>query len=275
MDEALTDLAESMQPNEEHLKRQIHYILEQFNTGEEEQEDSSDEEEDEDEEDDDYDGEDGEEELEEEGDYDDTIYGAKVGEDWLTSQFLAPTNDAMRQTTTIREKMEEEKKERGLDSTSRSNIKRSLSRPITPSKTNSKIPFIDEQYMKSPMRTRNNIPRTPFDEQENDSRNDFKNDDKSDLDHSIILGKDRPPEFGGKVNKPKEKEEKEETKVERRKPAEENVDNTPIPHEAFGKKDKIPRTPPHFNPKQYVAEPEKEANKEHKPKLEKAKKSKK
>lgn len=128
-------------------------------------------------------------EFVDEGDYDDTISGVVIGEEWLMSEFLAPTSDAMRQTTTIRSKIEEDKKQRGLDSTSRSlisNINRSQSRPITPSKTNSKIPFIEDQYMKSPMRTRNKIPRTPMGGQD-DSRNDFQNDGQSQLELSIVL----------------------------------------------------------------------------------------
>lgn len=65
MDEALSYLAENMQQNEEHLKRQIHYILEQLSLGDGDPEDSSDDEgEDDDEEDDDFEGEDDEEELE-------------------------------------------------------------------------------------------------------------------------------------------------------------------------------------------------------------------
>ena len=203
MVDVLNYLANNCGPNEDYLKRQIQYIVGQLNLDENENGDSSDEESDEegDEEEEDVEGEnDYEEELEgkksvkeliniDEGDYDDTISGVVVGEDWLMSEFLAPTSDAMRQTTTIRSKMEEDKKQRGLDSTSRSiisNINRSHSRPITPSKSNAKIPFIDDQYMKSPMRTRNKIPRTPYGGQE-DSRNDFQNDGQSQMELSIVL----------------------------------------------------------------------------------------
>lgn len=108
------------------------------------------------------------------------------------SEFLAPTSDAMRQTMTIRSKMQEEKKNRDFDGTSKSiisDIKRSHSRPITPTKSNSKIPFIDENYMKSPMRTRNKIPRTPYNDQGDDTANDFQRDDVSNLEHSIVIQK--------------------------------------------------------------------------------------
>lgn len=180
----------------------------------------------------------------EEGDYDDTITGVQVGEDWMMSEFLAPNEHAMRQTTTIRSKIEEERKQRGLDSTSRSmisDLKRSASRPITPTKSNSKIPFIDENYLKSPMRTRCKIPRTPAVIENPDEGNDFKNLDSSQLDISIKI-KNTPadhkpvPSFGG--NQP----EKPKVKVEENKGPEVMI-------EAFYAKDKIPRTPPHLQSK--------------------------
>ena len=220
MVDVLNYLAQNWGSNEDYLKRQIQYIIGQLNLEDNENGDSSDEESDEegDEEEEDIEGEnDYEEELEgrsihytgfyefiDEGDYDDTISGVVIGEEWLMSEFLAPTSDAMRQTTTIRSKIEEDKKQRGLDSTSRSlisNINRSQSRPITPSKTNSKIPFIEDQYMKSPMRTRNKIPRTPMGGQD-DSRNDFQNDGQSQLELSIVLPSNKE-QVAEKVNQMK------------------------------------------------------------------------
>lgn len=122
------------------------------------------------------------------------------------SEFLAPTTDAMRQTTTIKTKMEEEKKQRGFDSTSRSiisDISRSHSRPITPSKSSSKIPFLKEEYAKSPMKTRDRIPRTPVRHQHDHSGNDFQR-EVDDLEHSIVVPNKsyNPPQFGGKPSKP-------------------------------------------------------------------------
>lgn len=192
----------------------------------------------------------------EEGDYDDTITGVAVGEDWLMSEFLAPTTDAMRQTTTIRTKIEEEKKQRGLDSTSRSiisDIRRTHSRPITPTKSNSKIPFIDDGYMKSPMRTRDRIPRTPFGPQ-NEEGNDFKNDDNSQLDISIGK-KDNPvlqaaPSFGN----PQKILEKANAPL----PKEEVKDKDYVAPQAFESKDKIPRTPPQMKSKKYQKPPPEE-----------------
>ena len=65
MHEALVYLSENMQANEEHLKRQIGYIIKQLEIKDSDPEDSSDdEEEDDEEEDDDYEGEEDEEELE-------------------------------------------------------------------------------------------------------------------------------------------------------------------------------------------------------------------
>lgn len=174
-------------------------------------------------------------------------------------EFLAPTSDAMRQTTTIRTKIEEEKKNRGLDSTSRSmisDLKRSNSRPITPNKSNSKIPFI-EQYMKSPMRTRDKIPRTPYNGDDDLSRNDFQNDDASNLEHSIVLGNNKeyfkPPEFGGG----RKDEEEKEVKIDKKpKPKITTEPTKPATtKEAFEKKDRIPRTPPHIHAKQYAPNP--------------------
>jgi hypothetical protein len=184
----------------------------------------------------------------EEGDYDDTITGVQVGEDWMMSEFLAANENAMRQTTTIRSKIEEEKKQRGLNSTSRSmisEIKRSASRPITPTKSNSKIPFIDEHYLKSPMRTRNLIPRTPGDIEIMDEGNDFKNVNSSQLDISIksknVLPDYKPvPSFGGP--QPEKRKEK----------LEEIKETVIITHDAFYVKDKIPRTPPHLHPKKNI-----------------------
>ena len=62
MDEILNYLAQNLQPHEEHLKRQIQYILGQLNLEEEEPEESSDEESDDEEEDEEVEGEDDEEE---------------------------------------------------------------------------------------------------------------------------------------------------------------------------------------------------------------------
>ena len=214
----------------------------------------------------------------EEGDYDDTITGVKVGEELLLSEFLAPTTDAMNQTMTIRSKIEEEKKNRGLESTSRSlisDIKRSNSRPITPTKTNSKIPFMD-QYMKSPMRTRDKIPRTPYSNDVDLSRNDFQNDEASNLEHSIVIGKDnfKPPEFGT-GRQVQDEEEKVEMKPDPNNDKEPETTPPVTPSEAFIKKDKIPRTPPQLKAKQYAPTPSQDANTTDKDKVDKKKKSKK
>lgn len=158
----------------------------------------------------------------------------------------------MRQTTTIRGKIEEEKKQRGLDSTSRSmisDIKRSHSRPITPTKSHSKIPFIDESYSKSPMRTRNKIARTPLNPDKSEAGNDFQNDDTSQFDRSIISNVNQGdlPEFGVQKTKPEEV----------KKPQEE-AKNPVIPPDAFYSRDLIPRTPPQANPKKHDRPPPEE-----------------
>lgn len=158
----------------------------------------------------------------------------------------------MRQTTTIRGKMEDEKKQRGLDSTSRSmisDIKRSHSRPITPTKSHSKIPFIDESYSKSPMRTRNKLARTPLNPDKSEAGNDFKNDDASQFDRSIVgtINQGELPEFG--VQKPKPEESKK---------SQEEAKNPGPFADAFYSRDLIPRTPPQFNAKQHDRPPPEE-----------------
>jgi hypothetical protein len=198
-------------------------------------------------------------EILDDGDYDDTISGVPVGEDWLMSEFLAPNSDALTQTMTIKGKIEEEKKKQ-FDSTNRtviSEYKKSYSRPITPAKSNSKIPFIDEYYMKSPMRTRSKIPRTPFDQNDADNRNDFQNDDQSQMEHSIVIASDKtkPPSFGGdnETKRPK----KSDVEKKQKEGQEENI----IFPEAFIKKDLIPRTPPQVKSKKYQNPPPEEAKK--------------
>lgn len=66
MDEVLNYISQNLQPNEEHLKRQIQYILGQLNLKEEDGEESSDEEEEDegDEEEEEFEGEDDEEDIE-------------------------------------------------------------------------------------------------------------------------------------------------------------------------------------------------------------------
>jgi len=203
------------------------------------------------------------------------------------SEFLAPNNDALTQTMTIRGKMDEEKKNKGFDSTSRSmisDIKRSNSRPVTPLKSNSKIPFLDNSYMKSPMRTRNRISRSPYDGN-TENNNDFQNDDQSQFDHSIIFNKSQidedaePPQFGGKIEdsstsfpkssfkkegqpeieKPTEKASKKEAK-----PTQAIQDVIPPP--AFNKIDLIPRTPPQVKSKKYSNPPPEESKEKKKQK---------
>ena len=158
----------------------------------------------------------------------------------------------MRQTTTIQTKIQEEKKQRGFDSTSKSlisEIKRSHSRPVTPTKSTNNIPFIEDSYLRSPMRTRNKIPRTPNNGTEIDEGNDFKNDDNSQLDISIgasqNLGSKLAPNFGGSKNI-------EETKVITKEKAELNKKKA---IDAFNSKDKIPRSPPHLQSKKYEVAP--------------------
>ena len=69
MHEILNYLIQNMQPNEDHIKRQIQYILGQLNLGDEDPEDSSDEESDQEDDDEEaeIEGEDDEEEEELEG----------------------------------------------------------------------------------------------------------------------------------------------------------------------------------------------------------------
>lgn len=185
------------------------------------------------------------------------------------SEFLAENNDAMNQTMTIRTKMNEERKQKGLDATSKSiitDISRSRSRPITPHKSNSKIPFIDETYMKSPMRTRNKIPRTPFNDAGSDTANDFQRDDQSFLSASITPSQiPSPPDFGKQktsVAKPAAKVTAAvnqtpipaQAAVERKAPE-------AVPETAFKSKDLIPRTPPQAKAVKHTGGPEEKKKK--------------
>lgn len=75
MDEILYFLLQNMPPNEEHIKRQIQYILEQFDRDEEDSEESSDEEEID------------EVEVEEEGEDDDEEEGEIIGKSLRSNLF--------------------------------------------------------------------------------------------------------------------------------------------------------------------------------------------
>ena len=138
--------------SDEQLKRQIQYILNQLNTaqgmgggqGETDQEDAADEEEDYDDDYGDEDaGQDGDEDeddehLEDEADILDEDpeklhdqmkeLGKPIGEEWLTSQFLLPNEEAFSQTMTISKKMETAKEDR----LNASAISYSRSRPLSP-----------------------------------------------------------------------------------------------------------------------------------------------
>ncbi|CAI2383621.1 unnamed protein product [Moneuplotes crassus] len=266
MDEILSFLLQNMQPSEDHIKRQLQYILDQFENDADDSEESSDDEDDIDEQEEDE-GEDDDEEGEiiEEGDFDDAISGVPVGEEWLMSEFLAANDEALRQTTTILTKIQEEKKQRALDSTSKSlisEIKRSSSRPVTPTRSNSNIPFISDTYTKSPMRTRNKIPRTPLGGRTAEEGNDFKNEDNSQLDISIgasqNLAGQLAPQFGTS-NATKQAPPKAAAVEEEQK-------DDPPPAEAFTPKDMIPRTPPQMQSKKYKRAPEEEKRPGTKPK---------
>ena len=137
--------------SDEQLGKQIQYILNQLNAGKDGTGDNEAEQEELENEDEDYDddygdediGEDAEDEeddeqFEDEADImDEDIeklhnqmreIGKPVGEEWLTSQFLLPNEEAFSQTMTISKKMENAKEEK----MNASAISYSRSRPLSP-----------------------------------------------------------------------------------------------------------------------------------------------
>ena len=173
------------------------------------------------------------------------------------SAFLAANDEALRQTTTIQGKIQEEKKQREFDYSSKSlisEIKRSHSRPITPNKQSNAIPFIEEGLMKSPMRTRNRIPRTPITGRTAEEGNDFKNDDNSQLDISIGASQNLAGQLAPQFGNPQHQEQK-SIRVSKEE-VKKNVKKTS--KKAFYPGDKIPRTPPHLKSKEYQKPPPEE-----------------
>ena len=136
-------LQQLLEQSDDQLKRQIQYILNQLNSDQESQEEEDDDAEDDAEADGDEDDSEGEEEDEEGFDEDEADImdedigklhgemrqlGKPVGEEWLTSQFLLPNEEALSQTMTISKKMESAKEEK----LNASAISYSRSRPLSP-----------------------------------------------------------------------------------------------------------------------------------------------
>lgn len=143
-----------MQSSDEQLNKQIQYILNQLSVkgkdkkaeGEEDSDDYTDPENEEEDFDDDYGdedvGEDGEEDEDEQFEQEADIMdedvdklrnqmqqlGKPIGEEWLTSQFLLPNEEALSQTMTISKRIENAKEER-LNASAISYCK---SRPLSP-----------------------------------------------------------------------------------------------------------------------------------------------
>jgi len=98
------------------------------------------------------------------------IEGVLTGEEWLTSQFLLSNNEAMAQTVTIAQKIEDDNKEK-LNKSDISNNRRPVSpfgtglgdNPFSLSKVGYANPSNLDRSLPSAMKTRNKIPRTPAD----------------------------------------------------------------------------------------------------------------
>jgi hypothetical protein len=110
--------------------------------------------------------------------FDDTlrIEGVLTGEEWLTSNFMLASNEALNQTEVIKKRYQEEQKER----LNKSDISRS-NRPVSPFGSCGDNPFgvskmgyanpSSDRSMLSAMKTRDKIPRTPV---EKGNRKDWK-----------------------------------------------------------------------------------------------------
>jgi hypothetical protein len=132
--------------------------------------------------------------------FDDTlrIEGVLTGEEWLTSNFMLASNEALNQTEVIKKRYQEEQKER----LNKSDISRS-NRPVSPFGSCGDNPFgvskmgyanpSSDRSMLSAMKTRDKIPRTPV---EKGNRKDWK-------DNYIS---DHPYDMGDYMRKPHGKE---------------------------------------------------------------------